>query len=123
MPRHDLPSGGWVELRDANELKAKDRKRVLRQLGDPKEGHVLAASVDLADLIMACMVTAWKLPYLEDAPIPAVQLDVLDELSMEDENKLQRLVEPVAHLFAPSGKKPDPSDYDNPDSPTGPASA
>lgn len=121
MTRHNLPSGGWVELRDASELKAKDRKRVMRNLGDPQEGHVMASVVDMTDGIIATMVTAWELPYLLDAPLPSVQIDVLDELELADENVLQKLTEGAAKMFQSGGV--DPSEYDNPDSPTVPASA
>ncbi len=125
--RHTLPSGGWVELRDPADLKAKDRKRVMRAMGDPTEGNIMSASVDMADGVLATMITAWEVPYLPGAPIPANQPDILDELTLPDENELQRLTADAAKLFRPVST--DPSDYTaadgtpNVDSPSGPASA
>lgn len=126
--RHALPSGGWVEIRDPAELKAKDRKRVMRGMSDPEEGHMMAYAVDMTDGILAMMIVAWELPYLPEAILPSQQLDILDELELADEQLLQGLVEPVAKMLRPGGAS-DPSDYTHPDgtpnvdSPTEPSSA
>jgi hypothetical protein len=122
--RYNLPSGGWVEIRDPKLLKARDRKTVMRSMQDPEEGHMLTFAVDMTDGIAAVMVEDWKIPYLpDDAPLPSQNLAILDDLSIADESALQALPEMLeaAKLFKPG--KPDPSDYDNPDSPTEPASA
>jgi hypothetical protein len=121
--RYNLPSGGWVEIRDPKLLKARDRKAVVRGVQDPEEGHTMARVVDMSDGIAAMMITAWKLPYLPDAVLPSQDLSLLDEMTIEDDSALQGTPEMLeaARLFQPT--KPDPSDYDNPDSPTEPASA
>lgn len=125
--KHTLPSGGWVELKDPADLKAKDRKKVMRDMNDPEEGHMMGAMVDMTDGILAMMVVAWDLPYLPEAPIPSVQLDISDELSLADDQVLQGLCEPVAKML--KAGKVDPSDYTHPDgtpnldSPSEPSSA
>jgi hypothetical protein len=130
MARYNLPSGGWVELRDPNTLKARDRKNVIRGVQDPEEGHVMARVVDMSDGIAAMLITAWSVPYLNggDTPLPSQDLSVLDELSISDDGALQGMPEMLeaANLFKPG--TPDPSDYTKPDgspnldSPTEPSS-
>jgi len=121
--RYNLPSGGWVELRDPKTLKARDRKAVMRGLPDPETGRVMRFGVDMSDGITAVMVAAWKIPYLPDAPLPSENIDILDDLSIADDAALQGMPEmtEAAKLFRPG--KPDPSTYEDLDSPTGPASA
>ena len=125
--RHELPSGGWVEIKEASELRAKDRKAVLRQIADPEEGHRMATVVSMTDLIAATVIIAWELPYLPGADIPQIQLDNLDELEILDENAVQAAIEPLVKLFSPQA--PSPDDTENADgtpnleSPTVPSTA
>ena len=128
--RYNLPSGGWVELRDPESLKARDRKNVMRNIGNVDEDHQMAFVVDMSDGITAMMITDWKIPYLpEGSPLPSQDLAILDELSIADDAALQGLPEmtQAAKMFKPG--KADPSDYTHPDgspnleSPTGPSSA
>ena len=121
MARHELPSGGWVELRDVDTLRARDRKNVMRNVHDPEDGRTIASLIEMGDGVLAMMVTAWELPYLENAPLPSVDLSVLEELTLPDETELQRLCAPAAKLVV-TRSEPDPSDHDDPTSPTAPAS-
>lgn len=126
--KHELPSGGWVEIREASELRAKDRKAMLRKVPDPVDGHKMGFVVDSADLIAAAVIVAWDLPYAPDAPLPSVRLDTLDELTMADDQAMQAAIAPLVELFMPKAPT-DPSDYNhkdgtpNVDSPTEPSSA
>jgi hypothetical protein len=125
--RHTLPSGGWIEIREASELRAKDRKAVMRQMKDPETGRVMSSMTDMADLIAAAVIVAWDIPSMPGAPIPSQQLDVLDELTLVEENEIQDATKGLTRLFMP--KPPTPDDYVKPDgtpnvdSPTEPASA
>lgn len=124
---HVLPSGGWVDLKEAGELRARDRKMVMRQVADPVEGHRMGMAVEMSDLITATVVAAWDLPYLPGAPIPSTQLDILDELTLEDESTLQGLIVPLIVLFQPKEVTPDdatnPDGTNNASSPTSPSGA
>lgn len=125
--RRDLPSGGWIEIREASELRAKDRKAVMRQMKDPETGHLMSFSTDMADLIAATVIVAWDIPSMPGAPVPSQQLDVLDDLTIVEDNEIQAATAHLVALFQP--KSPTPDDYVKPDgtpnleSPTEPASA
>lgn len=153
MARHDLPSGGWVELREKKIFRAKDQKRMLKMVRDSesismetmqkiaagtKDGA--APQVDMTqamdwglsvfDGLMIMMVQDWYLPYPpEEADdgserewaLPSVDKSMVGELTQSDYNRLVELVQPLMDAAFPT--KPDPSDYDNPQSPTVPASA
>lgn len=134
--RHDLPSGGWVELRDPNWLRARDRNALMRQI-TPEDGDNtprIEQGFRALNAIHALMITGWSLPY---EPEPVVAEDgtetprpwtlpkndpaILDELLAPDAVKLEELLEPARRVLMPS--KPSPDDVDDPASPSGPASA
>ena len=133
--RHNLPSGGWVELRDHNYLRAKDRNAVIRKVQGGRD-------LGLSDIdngfhsiqeIIAMMVTAWSLPYEPDPYVaedgtetprpwvlPAKDPSIVDELYAPDMQELEELIQPALQVINP--KKPSPDDTDDPESPSGPLS-
>lgn len=128
--RHDLPSGGWVELRDLDGLKARDHKAILRGIGETDLTKVMSFGVDMTDGLMSVMVTAWSLPYGPDWAIPSLCLMrdpitgtpvVLDDMTAADYATLETLVLPAQKILFPA--KADPTDAENPASPTAPANA
>lgn len=131
--RHVLPSGGWVELREGGMLRARDQKRMLRSIPADDRQNPLEVGLSVTSGMIALMVVDWKLPYPpaptetdtgpqeRDWLLPSQDLSMVDDLSMPDYNRLVELVKPEAEAAFPG--KPDPSDYDNPASPTGPANA
>lgn len=128
--RHELPSGGWVELRNLESLRARDTKAVMRSLGKVDLDKVMSMAVDMTDALIAVMVTDWKLPYGDDWSIPSlcVMRDaqtgtpvVLEELTAQDYATIRDLMEPAQKLLFPG--KPDPTDAEDPASPTAPANA
>lgn len=141
MSRHDLPSGGCVYLRDDTMLRAKDQKRIMRRAraavptnaasnGQPAIPDVLEVGLSVTDGVIAALVQDWKLPYDPDPRedgthrdwvLPEQDPTIIDELSMGDYNKLCELVQDAQKAAFPT--KPDPTDYDDPVSPTGPANA
>ena len=125
--RHPLPSGGWVALRNQDQLRARDHKRLTRCLNadDGKETGIV-----LNDELMCITITAWSLPYpptpapdgsTRDWVIPAVDPTMVDDLSIRDYHAMVRLMESMIKLFVPD--KPDPSDHEDPASPSEPADA
>lgn len=146
MSRHDLPSGGWVELRDGVMLRAKDQKKIMMSLrhtvltpeaiAAAQNGQqpqvqtemVMNAGLSAADGVIALLVTDWKLPYApepaddgagRDWVLPNADPLIVNELSMADYNELCRLIKPTMDEAFPA--TPDPTDHKDPTSPTGPA--
>ncbi len=115
-----LPSGGWAQLRDYDDLRSRHRKQVLAKF--PTDGDFGPANVlTLLRELMRVMVLAWHLPYEPGAPLPSDAPDVLDDLSVRDENALTAALRPVLDLLNPDAV--DPADHEDPDSPTGPSGA
>lgn len=124
MQRHTLPSGGWVELRDPASLRARDQKALMRELNYDSEKPI-ASGLDMTDGLIALLVTGWGLPYRPDPDrdwvLPSQDVTMVDELSLPDYGVVTELVRPAQKAMFPG--KPDPTDYDDPTSPTAPANA
>lgn len=115
--RVELPSGGWVQLRPHADLRAKHRKIIAASI--PRHGMTALDVLTMQQKVAEVMIVGWFLPYEPDAVLPSVDPAVLDELSVQDENTLNRHLEPVMKLINPDDV--DPADHEDPDSPTGPA--
>lgn len=129
----DLPSGGWAELRDPSTLRARDQKALLKSMNFEQDNKI-AAGLDMTDGLIALLVTEWEIPYaraldtnsdgdmvLGEFVLPSADVTVIDDLSMPDYGELTRIAREVQKVMFP--KAPDPSDYEDPASPTGPANA
>lgn len=92
----DLPSGGWVLLRDPMTVKARDRKRVLLAL-DGVDGR-FARQFTEADTVLALAVAEWS---FTDLPLPSEQPDSLDELSIADYDALCVAAKPFEQALFP----------------------
>jgi hypothetical protein len=116
-----LPSGGWVQLRPLDDLRSKHRKAVFESF--PQDGDFGQPTnvLDMLRAVATVMVVAWHLPYEPAAALPSESPEVLDDLSVVDENALTKALGPALDLFNPSTL--DPADHENPDSPTGPSGA
>lgn len=135
MTRHPLKSdGAWVELRDVEDLRAKDRKAVEATVMDAVEldldtGRIAAGKGAIAqimngtpDAVAGQLIVAWEIPYTPDLQIPRVDPEALGELRLDDHRRLMELIEPAVNLLMP-GRSNNPDDHANPASPSGPASA
>lgn len=118
--RVELPSGGWIQLRDLDTLKSRHRNYVSSKIPMDREMGPLDV-VAMQYALSEVMIEAWELPYLPDAPLPSEHPEALEELSVRDENKLHEALEPALGLINPRLVTPD--DHKDPDSPTGPAGA
>lgn len=71
-------SGAEVVLRDPNELRVKDRKKIYANASKQDEGIMQALS--FTDGLIAVLVESWTLDLL----LPSVKISILDELEMAD---------------------------------------
>ncbi|TCO57120.1 hypothetical protein [Actinocrispum wychmicini] len=125
-----LPSGGWARLADPRTLRTKHQKAIMRagnaarnDKGDLEYGWATT------ETLMKYLVTEWNLPYRADPAddgtardwvLPSQDMSILDELTPGDYRALLDALEPARKVLFP--KAADPSDYEDPDSPTEPAS-
>jgi hypothetical protein len=133
--RHILKSdGAWVELRDVEDLRARDRKAVEAiVMGaievDMDTGRIAAGRGAVAqimngapDAVATQLITAWEIPYAPDLQLPRLDAEALGELRLDDYRRLMELVEPAVVLLMP-GRSNNPDDHADPSSPSEPASA
>jgi hypothetical protein len=114
-----LPSGGTVTFREPTDLRAKDKRRILKNLKDDNIG-TFAGAYDLTDGVIMLLVESWSIPYLPNAPLPAELPEILGELTIADEQVLTNAAQPVVGLLFP---KTTVDDAGVPGTPTRPASA
>jgi len=116
-----LPSGGTVMFRDPRELRAKDKKRVLRAVHADEDSmkYMLAVSFDMAEGVAAMLIEQWTVPYLPNAPLPRDAIAILGELTIPDSEAILAAVRPAVNLIFPSST---PDDAGKPGTPTLPAS-
>jgi hypothetical protein len=131
--RHVLKTDdAWVELRDIEDLRARDKKRVNAIVADlvtvDMEGnvdtgpHVIRRIMqDVPDVVAGLLITSWSIPYMPDVKIPSIDPEALDELKLDDYSRLLELVEPVVSLMMPNSSK-NVDDFERPESPSEPAS-
>jgi hypothetical protein len=117
QPRLDLPSGGWVEFKDPHDVRAKEKRRVMRSLTDPERAAVFA--MDVTEGIAAMLIVRWEIPDCPNLPIPLDDLNMLDMLSIADYDAIIDATRPVIKLFFPDST---PDDAGKPGTPTLPAS-
>lgn len=111
-----LPSGGHVVFRDPAQLRAKDKKYVIRSITD--EGGRWSRTVDATEGTVCMLVEKWTIPYLPAAPLPRDMPEILGELTIPDYDKLIEAATPAVGLLFPSDSA---DDADKPGSPTVPA--
>lgn len=118
--KHALASpGGWVELRDPRELKAGDKKRIMRKIKNADQA--IAAGLDVIDGLIAMLVVNWQLPDGVVLPLPSESIDSIDLLPIADYDRLCELVTPAQELLFPSA--PNAATAGDPGSPTPPSGA
>lgn len=135
--KHTLHTrGAWVKVLPYEDLKAKHRNRAVAgrfgqltfdpNTGKPRDLEARSFAINMlgaAEDIAAMLVTAWNIPYMPGAQLPADHPDLLGELRIEDYNKLLEITEPIRQQLIDPPKPVDPGEFDDADSPTGPASA
>jgi len=132
--KHDLPSGGWVELKNPNWLRTKDRNALVRKIQEGKTDNDVDRGITSIRQMIAMLVVSWSLPYEPDPVdngdgtttargwvLPSTDPAIVDELLVTDGNALEKLLEPASRVLNP--KAPSPDDTGDPESPSGPESA
>lgn len=124
MSRIELPSGGWVELREPDTIRAGDQEDMMRGLPNPDKNRLYGAVVDMATGMKLLMITDWEVPYLSDPKaLPGANPRLLRELTLADNRALEKALEPARALLFPANPSPDDEQLNDPGSPTTPASA
>lgn len=115
MARIELPSGAWIEYRDA--LKVRDRFAVqeVAKVDIREEGNstsFLAMQNDMRNALLARIITAWSYP----VPVPSLNsfqaADVIigEQMDLEDYSALEEEIQPLMDKIAGRGtsnpKKP-----------------
>jgi len=104
-----LTSGATVTIKDAEDLKVKDRNRIMRA-GD--KGTDAEKGIAIGNALLTTIIKEWSYDFL----IPSVKEESIEELPIKDYVELMKLTEDLTKdLF------PDLADSDktrlNPDSP------
>ena len=100
-----LPSGATATLRDASELRVKDRKKIYANANN-QEGILQALS--FTDGLIACLVTEWSFDLLP----PAVRIESLDELEMADYDTLAEEASKAQDILFPKLNKTEETEKD-----------
>lgn len=124
MTRIDLPSGGWVELRDPETIRARDQERVMRKVAKPDEALPFGFIYDVTNGLKMLMVEKWDVPYLQKpTAIPEDEPWQLGDLTIADNRVLEEAIQPARELLFPKPASPDDEQLDDKASPTTPANA
>lgn len=116
--RVHLPSGAWIQLRDAKTLRRGDKKKAISMVTDTE--RVVKMAYEMTDGLLAVLVMDWSY----DLPLPSASLDSLDLLPIEDDDALMAAIEPARALVFPDPADPkDKKQQEDPASPTGPSAA
>jgi hypothetical protein len=113
MPRIELPSGAWVEYRDA--LKVKDRFAVqeVAKVDIREEGNstsFLAMQNDMRNALLARIITAWSygVPIPSQNSFQAADVIIGDAMDLDDYATLEAEIQPLMDKIAGRGAAPDP---------------
>jgi len=104
-----LPSGATVTIKDATELKVKDRNRIMRA-GDAESQA--EKGIAISNALLAAIIEDWSLDLL----IPSVKIDSIEELSIPDYTALMKETDHLTTELFPSLNDTDENRL-NPDSP------
>lgn len=101
--RIELPSGGWAEIKDAKQIRAKHRKRVIDQLNmDRLQASTPGVAFDMVDGLIMMMVEKWSVPYLPDCARPVDDPTSVDELTIPDYDALSDALQSAREVIFPT---------------------
>lgn len=116
--RITLPSGNWIQLRDAHTLRRGDKKKAISLVSDAE--RVVKMAYEMTDGLLAVLVMDWSY----SLPLPSESIESLDLLPIEDDEALMEAIEPARRLVFPEPPNPaDKKQQQDPASPTAPSAA
>lgn len=95
--RVELTNSNWVEIRDPDTLKTRDRNAILGGLDDVEGGKITMGLAVLAGLKVA-MIEEWSF----DLPLPSADPGALDELRIADTQLIEDALGEVAQELFPN---------------------
>jgi len=107
--RHDLPSGGWVEIRDHRELTGRDVRKVNSSITAGGAQAIVEQRAALTEIL----VEGWSFDY----PLPATPA-VVDLLRADDYVALDALSHPAWQLVTGRSVIPNSDHHEDPTQPT-----
>jgi len=116
--RITLPSGNWIQLRDAKTLRRGDKKRAMANVSGDTD-KIMAMAYDMTDGLLAVLIIDWSY----DLPLPGESPQSLELLPIEDDEALMEAIEPARALVFPEKPEPTPQQIADPASPTVPSAA
>jgi galactose-1-phosphate uridylyltransferase len=90
-----LPSGATATLKDAKDIKHRERKLIY--VGIKDEWNVQERAYQMSDNLLAFATTAWSFDLIP----PAVRRESLDELDVEDYDALSEAARPLMEAIFP----------------------
>lgn len=134
--RHPLvTSGAWVDLRDVTDLRHRDRRLVRAAIAahividldtgrpaTPTGAAAVQVGDDMLEAAAAAIVSTWHIPYLPDARLPRIDVDVLGDLRPGDYDALIDFARPALAVLQGDDTPVTPDDHARSDSPSVPAS-
>jgi hypothetical protein len=105
MPKIDIPSGGWVSMREPSSITHGERKALIRAWeADKRDG--VDKGIDFTESLIALFVEEWS---LEGVPVPSKDRTVLDGLPVHDYDTLSHTVtEYQQRMYLKFDPDPDP---------------
>lgn len=139
LERLELPSGGWVEMKDPLFLRGRDRDALIRELNggknapDPEAKDPTAkwdAGFRAVKIMAGILITTWHLPYEPDPAedgtarswvLPSEDYTIMDELYAADVAAIEEKVKVAQKVLMP--QKPSVDQHADKESPSTPESA
>jgi len=106
-----LPSGATVTVKSANELKVRDRNRIMLAGDADSQAQ---KGIAISNALLAAVVEDWSFDLL----IPSVKIDSIEELSIPDYTVLMKETDSLTAELFPNLNDTDENRL-NPDSPLG----
>jgi len=126
--RHTLPSGGWVDFRDIDSIRQRDRRAVMEKVDEVDASASIVAAMDIAERMAAMIITGWSFArsWTDDqgehtAPLvlPIENPRILDELSVPDYDAIMKVCEEYKDALFGADDNPDPAGDGSRVGPTG----
>lgn len=117
MDRIELADGGWIDLRDPEDLSEGDRQDIVLAVNETEKTSALRLDFAMTNAIAAALIAQWNIPYLANPD--EVTANPMRHLRPPDARVLDPYIRKTSRLLFPQPASVD--DYKDPSSPTEPA--